>query len=230
MKAPQPPDPDRTALAQFKANTGTALYQQILNQTNQVTPFSSLTYDRIGDFEYTDDKGHVWNVPRFQATQSSPMLEAYVNSPFDPDEASRQRLNDLGREFLDPMWDQQAQTYEANLLNRGIGMGTEAYRNAMQQFGDQRSRAYNDMALHGDQQFFNQAQTERQRGLNEILAAMSGVPLGQTPAASIAPPDYQGAVQANYQQRLANHQANMGALGNIVGIGLRGAMGGWGGP
>ncbi len=230
MNTPQPPDPVRTARGQFYANTGTAIAQQALNMVDQNTPFSSLNYNQTGTFTMKDPvTGRAIEIPRFTATQSSPMLEAYVNSPFDPDESSRQRLNDLGREFLDPIWNQQAQNYEANLLNRGLGMGTEAYKNAMQQFGDQRYRAYNDMALHGDQQFFNQSQTERQRGLNEILAAMSGVPLGATPAASIGAPDYQGAVQANYQQRMANHQANMGALGNIVGIGLRGAMGGWGG-
>lgn len=230
MKAPQPPDPYKTAKGQFHANAGTAVVQQMLNMVNQETPFSSLTYERGADQELRDPRtGEVYKIPQFTGRQSSPQLEALINSPWDPSTATADRLTDYGRQFLDPYWQKQRETYEADLLNRGIGMGTEAYDRGMQNFGDQQTRAYNDMFLSGQNQAWSQAMAERQRPINEILAAISGTPLGATPAASIGAPDYAGAVQANYQQRLANHMNNVNAIGQLVGTVARAGMGGWGG-
>jgi len=42
--APAAPDPTATATAQGNMNTNTAITQQLLNQTNQVTPYGDLTY------------------------------------------------------------------------------------------------------------------------------------------------------------------------------------------
>ena len=70
-KAPTPPDPAQTAGAQTAQNIGTAIAQQYLNNTNQVTPNGSLTYDQSGSYSFTDpNTGKVYDIPRFTATQT----------------------------------------------------------------------------------------------------------------------------------------------------------------
>ena len=48
-KMPSPPDPYNTANAQGNVNQETAYAQQRLNQTNQITPYGSLTYTNSGE-------------------------------------------------------------------------------------------------------------------------------------------------------------------------------------
>lgn len=230
MNAPKPPDPGKTAEAQFRTNAGTAIVQNMLNQTNQVTPFGTLTYSKTGSTPLIDSNGKNWgNLPQFTATQTSPQLEALINSPFDANAAATARQRDYDSMFLDDMWNRDQQTYESNLLNRGLAMGSEAYNSAMQQFGDQRARAYANMDLSGRNQAYQEVMSERARPINEILSAINGVPFGSTPSASINAPDYAGLVQANYAQRMANHNAKIGAVAQLVGSVARAGMGGWGG-
>src|SRR5882672_4130909 len=48
MGAPSPPDPTKTAQAQSKYDIQTAIAQSELNQTNQNSPFGSMTYKQTG--------------------------------------------------------------------------------------------------------------------------------------------------------------------------------------
>lgn len=68
-KAPPAPDPVATAAAQSGANRDTAITQARMNMTDQVGPDGSLTYDKIGDEQFTDSlTGATYNVPRYRAT------------------------------------------------------------------------------------------------------------------------------------------------------------------
>lgn len=49
-KTPPAPDPVKTATAQGAVNRDTAITQYLLNATDQVTPFGSLTYEPIGNW------------------------------------------------------------------------------------------------------------------------------------------------------------------------------------
>jgi hypothetical protein len=49
MRAPSPPDPVATANAQATMNLETAKAQQLINMTNQVTPYGTLTYNKTGE-------------------------------------------------------------------------------------------------------------------------------------------------------------------------------------
>lgn len=230
MNAPKPPDPIATARGQFLANTGTAIAQQAMNQTNQVNPFSSLTYNQTGTHQIKDSSsGRTYDIPTWTATTSSPYLDRlgeHINSPFDANEETQRRLTELSSGFLTPEWDRRRQELESNLLNRGLGIGTEAYKTAVQGFEDSRTRAYNDMLLSGRGQAFGEAQYERQRPINEIMAAVTGTPFGATPSVGISPPDYQGAVQANYAQRAQNYSNMIGGIAGLAGTVLGGALGG----
>ena len=54
MKAPSAPDPYKTAAAQAQQNQSTAISQQLLNMTDQVTPYGSQTYTQNGERTYFD--------------------------------------------------------------------------------------------------------------------------------------------------------------------------------
>ncbi|MEO0344593.1 MAG: hypothetical protein AAF198_14265, partial [Pseudomonadota bacterium] len=53
---PAPPDPRETAQAQTSANVNTAIANSVLGMVDQVTPYGTLTYERIGG-------GNTGNVP-----------------------------------------------------------------------------------------------------------------------------------------------------------------------
>ena len=59
---PPAPDPVATANAQSAADLKTAIAQGRLNNTDQITPYGSLTYSELGN----DSEG----VPRYSATQT----------------------------------------------------------------------------------------------------------------------------------------------------------------
>src|SRR5262245_30207255 len=54
MKSPKPPDPFQTASAQSSADISSAMAQQIMNRTNQVTPYGNLTFEKTGSTTYND--------------------------------------------------------------------------------------------------------------------------------------------------------------------------------
>ena len=58
-------------------NTNTAITSQLLNQTDQITPYGTLKYDQTGSSTFTGADGKTYTVPKFQATQSlSPTEQA----------------------------------------------------------------------------------------------------------------------------------------------------------
>jgi Chaperone of endosialidase len=80
-EAPQPPNPIALAGAQTSTNVSTALANAFLNNTNQVTPLGSLSYDQTGTYSFTDPTtGSAYDIPRFTATQTlSPQQTAIQN-------------------------------------------------------------------------------------------------------------------------------------------------------
>jgi hypothetical protein len=67
---PTPPNPYQTAAAQTGTNVSTGVANAFLNNTNQVTPEGSLSYDVTGNYDWTDPStGQTYSIPRFTATQ-----------------------------------------------------------------------------------------------------------------------------------------------------------------
>ena len=77
-KAPPPPNPVDTAKASTSTNVGTSIANAFLNNTNQITPEGSLTYDTTGNYTWFDPyTGMNVNIPTFTATQTlSPQGQA----------------------------------------------------------------------------------------------------------------------------------------------------------
>jgi hypothetical protein len=254
---PPAPDPVATANAQARMNRDTAVTQYGLNATDQRTPYGNLAYTQQG----------TWSdgTPHFLATTtlSPEQQELYrlntetqkgigrigldqtrrigdlLATPVDlSNEATEARLMELGRRRLDPMLDQRWQAIETDLANKGIHENTEAYRRALERFGQERNDAFGNLALTGRGQAVQEALTARNQPINEITALLSGSQVHQpsfagTPPSQVAPVDYAGLVKNNYDAQLAAYNAQLqrqnamyGALGSIGGSALGFAMGG----
>ena len=258
---PRPPDPKETAAAQTGTNVATAIANANLGNVNQVNPYGTLTYDQTGSSSFTDPStGQTYDIPQFTQTQTfspeqqqlydtgvgtqqnlanlaqdqSSFLQDYMAQPFDGSfDATEQRLLELGRKRLDPVFDERRQSLEQDLANRGISMGSKAYDTATRQFNEGQNDAYNQLVLTGNQQAFNQAQATRNQPINEITALMSGSQVSQpgfgaTNQSQIPTVDYAGLVNQNYQNQLGayNQQQTQrqGIMGGLFGLGSAAIM------
>lgn len=68
VSSPSAPDPYKTADAQSQYNQNTAVTQQLLNMTDQVTPYGNVTYTPNGTTSITSPDGKTYQVPRFTQT------------------------------------------------------------------------------------------------------------------------------------------------------------------
>lgn len=249
MDTPHPapaPDPAVTAAAQTKANKETAVAQYGLNATNQTTPSGSLTYQQIGTWPD--------GTPRFEATtalapgeqqvfdtnqrtrqnvgsigeEQSSRIRELLGTPFKIGDATDSKIAQIQRGFLDPEWDRRGQALETDLINRGIRPGTEQYSLMHRDFGDQRSRAYDQSYLDAYTKAQGAALTERNQPINEITALMSGSQvnnptLQQTPSPGVAPTDVIGATQQSLNQQNVGFNAeltrNAALMGGLFGLG-----------
>lgn len=241
MCAPAPPNPQATIQQQTASNKETAISQAGLNYVNQVGPNGSLTYDQIG----------TWSdgTPRFQANttlsaagqqlqntgqqtsqnlanvgkEQSARLSGLLNAPNDWS-AQQTYLNNLTDQNLNPQWDRMAEQNEQSLVNRGLRPGSTAYNNAVDQFRQSRSSAFNNANLNN----FTTAQQSqaalRAQPLNEILALAGGSQVqtpqfGQINSPQMAGTDVGGIINQGYANQMAQHNSNQKMLGGLFDAG-----------
>jgi hypothetical protein len=252
-KAPTPPDPQETAAASTGSNIGTAIAETNLGNVGQVGPGGSLSYGQTGTYTYTDPyTGQTYEIPQFTATTtlspekqalydqmnsalSSRMTDINGLGSFNQSEVES-RLNDLGRQRLDPRFERERAALETRLANQGLQPGSAAWEAQMGQFGQTRNDAYNQLALTGNQQAFGQAMQARSQPFNE-LASLQGGQQMMTPQYNINQPsqiantDVGGLINANYGQQYQNYQSEMqqrqSLLGGLFGLAAGGLQGGY---
>ena len=268
--APPAPDPAATARAQAAANRETAITQFGLNAVNQVTPYGNLTYSQTGTWadgtprftvtqtlspaeqEALDLSNQAQSLYGTAAVRQLGAVQERLSQPFEFDPGA---YNDtaMGRdaveralmERLQPQLDRDRAAMETRLANQGIMLGSEAYRNAMDQFerqvADQRlaivgaaGQEENRMAALRQQRLQEQLAL-RSQPINEATGLLTGQMVGMpqftnTPQTNVAPTDYLGAVgmqqqalQSQYSQRMQNYQTQ---LSGLYGLGSA-ALGGW---
>lgn len=252
VSTPKPESAASQAAAQSGLNRDTALTQQQVNMVNQVTPDGNLTYDQTGQSSFVDSTGKTVTTPTYTATtslspaqqaikeqtdaaslnlgtlanQQSGFLTDYLAQPFKADTAEAEgRLNELGAARLDPRFAQEQDQLRTQLISSGIRPGTAAYDQQMQQLGQTKNDAYNQLYLTGRSQALNEAYAERAQPIQEISALLGGTQLQtpqfqSTPQASVGGVDYIGASNNNYQGQLQASQAKMGGLFGLLGTGL----------
>lgn len=246
MQGPSAPDPYQTANAQTASNVATATAQSKLNAVNQNTPQGSLNYTESTWADGTPRLTATTTLsPQQQATfdqtqkmqgnlaglgvSQSERLGQLLSQPFSlNNEATESRLMELGSKRLNPQLDRRRASTEQDLFNRGVRPGSEAYRTGMEAVTQGENDAYNQLLLTGRGQAVNEALTERNQPLNEIMGIAGGSQIQQpqfqsTPQSGVAPTDITGAVQSKYQSDLSSYNAGMSGL---FGLGSA-ALGGW---
>ncbi len=256
FKAPKAPDPMKTAQAQSSADINTAVAQQLLNQTNQTTPWGSTEYSQRGTATYKDPvSGKTYSIPPFnQTTTLNPADQNLLNQErqFDAlgNEIAIGQAGRVGETLSSPFkygvgeheaWagdiynklnsEQDARNTEilrTRLMNQGLAEGTKAWDSEMSRL--QRDQDYNRTKFMFDSQGrgFEQAVATRNQPINE-MGALATFGQVQQPTFSNTP---QAGLQAPDVQGLIMNQYNQqnanrnAALGGLAGLGGA-ALGGW---
>jgi hypothetical protein len=149
-------------------------------------------------------------------------------SAYDPTQATNSATaNIMSR--VNPMLDRQNTQLQAQLANQGVMAGSEAYKNAQTDFGNQRNDAYQQAALQGinlgqsqQAQTYSQQMTNRNQPLNELNALQNGSQV-TNPQFSTAPTatsqmaagqnTYNAGMQATNSANAANANTSNGLFG-----------------
>ena len=244
-KAPTPPSPQETSAAATGTNIGTATANNTMQMIDQITPYGSLTYNKIGMESYTDPyTGKTYDIPRYQSTQTlnpqqqatldasqgaqtnlaelaserSDFLRDYLPTTEAATDSIDNKLYELGSKRLDPRFEQEQQMLSSRLANQGIAPGSEAYNREMTLLGQTKNDAYNQLMLQGR----GQAANEVNMPINQITALLSGSQVSN-PNVSMAHPqgaattDVAGLINQNYNQRYQNYQSEVGQRNSLLG-------------
>lgn len=253
--APAAPDPVATAAAQTASNKATATTQYELGATNQVAPQGTSSYAQTGTWadgtpQFTQttslnpqeqsiyDTGTQTrqNLADIGSSQSA-KIGTLLNTPFNTDSATADKIQGLQNEFLDPQWDRQQDQLKTTLLNSGVRPGSAAYTTAMNDFMNQRQKGYDQSYLDSYNTGQQAALTQRNQPINEISALLSGSQVsqpsfGSTPSPGVAPTDVIGAQQQALNQQNVGYNADvqrvLGINNGLFGLGKSAAAGGWG--
>lgn len=254
MKTPKAPDPVATAQAQSQYNQNTAVTQQLLNMTDQVNPWGSVTYSPNGSTSFMGADGKSYTVPRYTqtttftpeqqeifdasqqaetnlanlASEQSAKLQDYLNTPF---EFNNQDAEKWAWDLASPRILQQQQQNDASLrsrlINSGLRPGSAGWDAEMQRLTNANSDQLNQLALTGRQQAFSEALATRNQPINEITALLSGSQVSNPASMSSATPQTSvgGVDYSGLVQQ--NYQNKLAAYQSGMGglFGLAGSLG-----
>ena len=246
--APPPPDYAGAAKETAAGNLDAARANIAANRVNQYTPYGSLEYKQSGQDPYGNP---MWSATQSLAPEQQQLLDyqnqaslglgkltekglGYVNTildtPFDTSKLPTTGFNpsqsyqDAYMQRLDPQIKQSREALSVDLANRGIPVGSEAYKRAMQS----QAMKENDLLASVTTAGFGVGDTARKSALqeqaylrNEPLNTLNAVRSGAqvqgptfvNPAmqANTAGPDILGATQMGYNANLAASNAQNAA-------------------
>lgn len=185
-------------------------------------------------------------------------VESAYNTPYSYDtlnplygqddlNAARLRTEDALYSRLNPQFDRDEEALRTRLINQGISQGSEAYNREMERFNQAKNDARMQAILAGGTEadrLFSQSLASRQQGISELdklraqplneYLAMSGQQQLQNPQfqqysyQGAATPDYQGLVNQNYQNQMAQYNAKQASSNNLTSslFGLGGQLAG----
>jgi hypothetical protein len=242
--APPPPDYAGAARETAQGNLDAARANIAANRVNQYTPYGALEYEVSGEDKFGNP---MWKATQSLAPAQQQLLDyqnqaslglgqltekglGYVSNmldnPFDTSQLPTTGFNpsqsyqDAYMQRLAPQIQQGREALSVDLANRGIPIGSEAYKRAMMS----QSQRENDLLAAATTQGFGVGQQARQSALqeqaylrNEPLNTLSAVRTGAqvqgptfvNPAqqANTAGPDILGATQMGYNAQLADANA-----------------------
>jgi hypothetical protein len=251
-KAPAAPDPYQTAGAQTESNQANAAYMAALNRMNTYGPTGSQTYNNEGNDPTTGApvySSHTTLSPEQQALYNSNTTNqlnqsgfagnaldqargAYqpINTNWDQQQQkSQDALYSRNTQYLDPQFAREGKGLDAKLAAQGVMPGSEAYKNAMDQFGETKNQAYEGArtdAISGATgqtgQNIQQSIALQNQPLNYYNSLMSGsqgsVPqFSQASPISTNPADVSGAINNNYQSQIGNYNSDVNSRNQTMG-------------
>lgn len=200
-KAPDPPDPMKTAIGQTGANVGAAIGTQLTNATNQVTPQGTLTYTQDGERSWVDPlSGKTYKVPILTATQKYSPEQQHL---YDLDTQTQTNIGNIGvqqsqkmGELLNTPLDLSSTAIDQNLYDRysprviqqqqrdadarrsqlaaqGITQGSAAWDHEIDQESQHNNDQWNQLYLGGRQQAIGEMIQQRQEPINELTGLLS---------------------------------------------------------
>lgn len=246
--APPPPDYAGAAKETAAGNLEAARANIAANRVNQYTPYGSLEYEVSGEDKFGNP---MWKATQSLSPVQQQLLDyqnqsslglgqlagkglGYVSNmldtPFDTSKLPTTGFNpsqsyqDAYMQRLAPQIQQGREALSVDLANRGIPIGTEAYKRAMAS----QSQRENDLLAAATTQGFGVGQQARQQGLqeqaylrNEPLNTLNAVRTGSqvqgptfvNPAmqANTAGADILGATQMGYNAQLGAANAQNAA-------------------
>jgi hypothetical protein len=208
------------AQAQTLGNLAGAQQATQANRVNQNTLYGGLNYqqgvDQYGNPTWTANQT---GTPQTQnlANSSLASLQASVNNPaygINPG----QTYSDAIMQRLQPQMAQSAESNTAALANQGIVPGTQAYNNAMRTF----QQGQNDLLTSAQIQGMNtglQAQALQGTQAGQIKALTTPNLINAPQQATVAGPDYTGALATQTNANIAAQNAALGqATSNTAGL------------
>ena len=229
LSPPTPPDPSKLAAQQQQYNLQAGQAQSKLGMTGQTTPFGQLMWvpDPSSPSGYRAVSGlnpyETQTVGTLQGAGSDAargVAGMYAN-PIDlSPEAMTKNLMGWQQQYIQPIFNQQESNLEADLRNKGLTPGSEAYNNAKNLQARNEGDITNQFFAQSEPLAFSQKQQEYQFPIDIVSRLMQGghppapgfVP---TPAPQVQPPNYMGAAEQQYQQQQQQYGQMMQGLFSI---------------
>ncbi len=256
MKSPKQPSASSVASAQTGSNVSTALAQTLMNQTNQVTPYGSLTYGQTGTNSFTDPStGQKTTIPQYTATtkltpeqmgllgqeqqfdkmyndialRQTGAIGEHLATPFSYDPTQHEAwASDLYGKINNDTNTRNSEMLDQKLKNQGLSPGSAAYDDAMRNLTYGQGKARNDFMLGSYDQGFNTALTNRNQPINEIGALMGGGQVQQPQFVNTPQVGVNGTDVAGITMNNYNQKVAQqnAGMGGLAGLGAA-ALGGW---
>jgi hypothetical protein len=267
--APQAPNPMAVAESQTQQNRDAALFNAALNRTNTYSPMGSQEFTQTGVDPQTGapiTRQDIKLDPQTEALyrqqmglsqqfgeMAGGMASRLPTSPFSfSGLPGRSDLNGIrgnaqdalyarNTKYLDPQFERGEDKLRTRLANQGVVEGSEAYKNAYDDFSRSKDMAYSgarndavigsgaeaDRAFSMDEQLrrnmMSEMLTERQMPYDElgrVTGMMSPAELPQFQGPSqygASPADISGAMMAKYQGDIDAYNARTGSKNNLMG-------------
>jgi hypothetical protein len=248
-KPAQAPVPDYTGAAQATAsgNLDAARVATAANRVNQVTPYGSLNYAVTGQDPYgnptwtattslSPDQQQLYNYDVETSkglgalqNQGLKYVGNMISNPFDTSKLpstginAGEQMSDSIMRRLQPQLAQEQKSFDAQMANQGIPVGSEAYMNAKRSF-DQRQNDRlvssiiqgTDTGLRARGQGFSELAYQRNEPINTLNAVRSGSQVTNPNSFYVNAPqqatttgaDYMSAAQATGNANQANVNAS----------------------
>ena len=220
-------DYTQSGSTRYKDSFGNWVEVPTFTQTTTLTPEQQAIFDKA--------QAAQTNLAGIAETQSGRVAET-LNDPFSfTNQDAADWAYDLAQTRIAPQQQRNEAALRTKLINSGLRPGTQAWNSEMRRFTESVTDQNNQLALAGRSQAFSENLATRNQPLNELNALLTQSQVANpaqmssaTPQVSVGGVDYAGMVQDQYASKMAQHNAMMGGLFGLAGMGARAATGGWG--